>query len=127
MLHTYNASYRFDSRIEGGKHKEGATDKQHDGTTNYEIIQVGTIQANYSRKDRDILLDVQNCQYYRVFCVTYFLFRKSILKRRQIIAQTMPQMFRKENTTAMGTKIVTNSSLGDPSYGIKPIILSLSA
>ena len=46
-----------------------------------------------------------------------------MLKRRQIIAQTMPQMFRKENTTAMGTKIVTNSSLGDPSYGIKPIIL----
>ena len=41
-----------------------------------------------------------------------------MLKTRQIIAQAMPQMFRKENTTVMGMKIVTNSSLDDPSYGI---------
>ena len=47
--------------------------------------------------------------------ITYFLFLNTILKMRQMIAQTIPPMFSKERAAVMGAKIVTNSSFGDPS------------
>ena len=52
--------------------------------------------------------------------ITYFLFLNTMLKMRQMIAQAIPPMFIKERAAVMGTKIVTNSSFGDPSQGIKP-------